>query len=1088
MNMYKDVVVDGNTYKFSALLWDDNNVVRYAIGSFYTRQTLDSCLALMQSATSMNLDGTRVYTQKKGYKAMVAKSIDENKCDGVHTIINTVNDRALIMYDGDSAEDSLEKWISINTECGIIPEWKYYFYEQLKARGLLHECRGFDFIGVAPKIVIIDKQVDTKVLRSIKAYGLKSGSIKLPVTEVQNIPQDMPFLDIITELIIPYLQEQNCSYNIGDKISPVFETPIIMNGKSYTLFPKQKVLAQGLLNSIKEGNPYVVFNGGCGVGKTVVSAKLVFAIMQEVLKKEKGRIGLLCQGHLINKWERQLNECLNPIGVYPNFYKINKYTDIKKIPKNPKGIDILLFPKDKVKRKWLVEHSSNETPYMSHFDISKEELKESIILKEYCGSIKSMKVAAIHLEKTYKKKVVLYQSCKNVLGSIECYKVVTTSSTIKSLFNKTNKSYDFTINTIEEIKNLISERIDDILDEKVIKTNLRYENYIRCPYCGGKIYDNESDVFDEEGYIEYNRFTPKNLNESNKCCNNYIKADGTSLTEYERRAIRQHIVDFKVVTETLKYAYLDEEGNAYTGKELNKLKQRPSICTILLKKCNHKLWGAKNDSSYKCIPAISYYIKLFGKRSIDVSLIDEAHQYSLSSNQGEAFASLVRASKYSIPLSGSISGGKASDLFYFLFRLSPRSMLNQGYGYKDVSLFIDHFGRRKQETIDYKDFYNRSGRRVKKAAVEIPGISPLLYAKMLTNHMVSRKIEDMNLTLPKLRYFKHEIEMTEELKKNYNSLEHQFKSFMAQNMNIPIGGSLINNLLCYCDMPEQPTITTPRGTVIAEPPHMNINDILLPKELDLVRTIKKELKEGRRTLVYATYTGEKGVSKRLVSVLSKYFKVAELKGQKIKLEKREEWIEEQYQKGIECIVLHPETVSTGLDIVQYPTIYFYEIPFNIRTLLQSEKRGYRANSTRECRIYYSFYKSTLQADAILLASQKKVASLSLEGVFSEDMLSAMSGVNDSIESKLNQVLKGTIKLKESDLDKYGFESEEVNYSFNNTEDGDVEVTKTSIDKVIMSKQEVTQLNIFTIDEEFMKKLGKKKKNIIPVEGQIGFML
>ena len=104
------------------------------------------------------------------------------------------------------------------------------------------------------------------------------------------------------------------------------------------------------------------------------------------------------------------------------------------------------------------------------------------------------------------------------------------------------------------------------------------------------------------------------------------------------------------------------------------------------------------------------------------------------------------------------------------------------------------------------------------------------------------------------------------------------------------------------------------------------------------------------------------------------------------------------------------------------------------------------------------------------------------------MLSCMAEGGESIEAMLNKVLQGRIKLKESELDAFGFESEEVEYTFNNTDDGNVEVTKTFIgqQRTTMKAEVVENLSFFTIDEEFAKSFKKKSK--APVEGQIGFII
>lgn len=1106
--IYENVIVEDTVHKFSTLLWDkETKVVKYAIGSFLTRQLLDQCLSNFQKGISIRCNKEHLYTKSKGYVAKVAKAADENKCDGVHALFYNTSENIIRVYTGENEIDKIYEWLVANTQSGLIPDWKDYLYDELKSQELITECVGFDYTGKAPKILVmkgdlIDKNKATNLIRNIKSYGLKKGYISLPVKENKELPQDMSFLDIIQNLIIPYIKDQECHYNIGEPISPILKSPIVSGEKKYALYPRQQIIAQGMLNAIKSKLPYTILCGGMGLGKTYISIKLAWAVMQEHFKKDNGKISVTVPSHLINKWIREFKECLNPLGVYPNFYIINSFTDVKKIPRVSKGLDILILPKDRIKRSYLVEHSEkNKFSYFKRSDIYKTlsdiessiASNEDIIIREV-QNIRNMKLISILLEKLIRKKVFLYTPYHKD-GVVEGYYISTTSETIKNLLSpyKTNKAYEFKVDwDLQKLKNLIYKNISTIKNEEVKDKQYAIKNPTVCPHCGGILYEKSHYIFDEEKWDEYNRTSYSTVTSRNIYCTAYIKADGTPLTNEEINYIRRGITDYKVVKEKYPYAYINDDGEPIVGEELQKIKRNPKNITILLKVCGEKIVGAKNQKGYRCMESTKLLLKKLGKGGIDVNIIDEFHLYANSTNQGNSFANICRLGKVNIPMTGSLTSGRASDLFKLMFRLCPSKMLELGYSYKDESLFVDHFGRKQQEITIYHDRYSKSGvKQVRKPWKELPGISPMLYNLLLSNHMVARTIEDLNVKLPTIKYYKHEIDMTEELRKNYNELKNDFIQFIKNFRGVSLGGSYINNLICYPDMPIQnPIYANVYGeeVLVSRPKCLDIKDKLLPKEKKLIDTISKEIAEDRRVLVYASFTGEKGVSKRLVEVLSKFFRVAELKGSKVKLEKREEWIEKEYQKGTQVIITNPECVSTGLNIIQYPTIYFYEMPLNTKTLRQAERRSYRPNSVKDVKIYYSYYKDTLQQDIILLQSQKKKASLALEGQFSEDLLSQMASGGETIEAMLNKILQGKMKLKESELDDFDFDEEEVSFTFKNTIDENVEVTRTVTEKksIVVIQEDVTSFRLFTADEEFRKKY--KKKKAAPVEGQIGFLL
>ena len=419
-------------------------------------------------------------------------------------------------------------------------------------------------------------------------------------------------------------------------------------------------------------------------------------------------------------------------------------------------------------------------------------------------------------------------------------------------------------------------------------------------------------------------------------------------------------------------------------------------------------------------------------------------------------------------------------------------MVQLVFKFKELGRFIDMFGRRKRVTKNYYDKFNKSGtgRTVTGSWTEIPGISPQMVNLVLSSMMISRTIDDMAIPMPRIRYFKHACDMDEELADGYNMLKNDIVSFIAEHQGMNVGGIYLNSLLSYPDMPQQEPLFALNGELyVATPTKIEIEGKLFNKERKLIETIEKELSEDRRVLVYSVFSGSKGVSRRLIQILKTKFRVAELTSS-IKLQKREEWIEQQYKKGIQVIVTNPKCVETGLDIIQYPTIYYYETSYDIKVMRQSERRAYRPNQKSECRIYYSYYKNTLQEDALKLQGNKKSSSLAIEGVFSEDLLSQFGDIGESAASILNKILEGKIRMKESDLDAFGFEEEEVSYEFNDiNNETDIEIRRKIIttENVVLPKSQVNQLSIFEIDEEFLKQRNSKKAKAKVSLGQLGFI-
>ena len=57
--------------------------------------------------------------------------------------------------------------------------------------------------------------------------------------------------------------------------------------------------------------------------------------------------------------------------------------------------------------------------------------------------------------------------------------------------------------------------------------------------------------------------------------------------------------------------------------------------------------------------------------------------------------------------------------------------------------------------------------------------------------------------------------------------------------------------------------------------------------------------------------------------------------------RREDWVADQVERGIDVMICNPELVKTGLDLLEFPTIVFMQSGFNVYTVQQAARRSWR---------------------------------------------------------------------------------------------------------------------------------------------------
>ena len=172
---------------------------------------------------------------------------------------------------------------------------------------------------------------------------------------------------------------------------------------------------------------------------------------------------------------------------------------------------------------------------------------------------------------------------------------------------------------------------------------------------------------------------------------------------------------------------------------------------------------------------------------------------------------------------------------------------------------------------------------------------------------------------------------------------------------------------------------------------------LSPKEQALVDLVAAERLAGRRVLVYATHTGTRDITGRMEEFLTRHgFKVAVMKADAVAPERREAWVAQRVEEGVDVLVCHPRLVQTGLDLVDFATICWYETDYSVYTMRQASRRSWRIGQTQPVQVVFMAYRNTLQADALQLVAKKLQSSLAVEGELPEDGLAAYGDDGDDL--------------------------------------------------------------------------------------------
>ena len=399
-------------------------------------------------------------------------------------------------------------------------------------------------------------------------------------------------------------------------------------------------------------------------------------------------------------------------------------------------------------------------------------------------------------------------------------------------------------------------------------------------------------------------------------------------------------------------------------------------------------------------------------KQIDGVILDELHQFKGDSGQGDAMETLVGCSKKVIGMTATLINGYSSGLFYLLYRIVPHLMQVDNKEYKAPQSFNNEYGVTEMTYELEEGAYNANSRSKKRLlqSRQKPGVSPLVYSRFLIDCAVFLSLNDMGKHLPDYEEIPIKLDLKPEIQKEYDRIESAFRNVMNQrdSTSRKLMSSFLSLMTTYPDQPynAEPIHYPKSDQAVIEPKDLSDIDELHEKDIATLDIVERKVKNGEKVLIYTSWVKIDTQDKLTKLLEDKGYKVAVLE-QRVKPEKREEWVEKKLESGIDVLITNPSLVETGLDLNAFTTLIYYNIGYNLFTFRQSSRRSWRINQTApRIEVYILFYKGVMQARAIKLMASKLAAATLVEGNFSDEGLAAMSDCTDMTSQLARELTKG----------------------------------------------------------------------------------
>lgn len=375
-----------------------------------------------------------------------------------------------------------------------------------------------------------------------------------------------------------------------------------------------------------------------------------------------------------------------------------------------------------------------------------------------------------------------------------------------------------------------------------------------------------------------------------------------------------------------------------------------------------------------------------------LGIYDEIHQMKASdSGRGVALAKILKSCRKYLFLTGTLTNGASTSIQSLLWRAYPGELLKDGINYQtSKEQWAQRYGVVEKivtrQDGDSTVGSNTNRRKDTVIVKEKPGISPKLISNFLLDKCVFVELQDLQVPLVELQEIPIIVELEDvhltEYKKLHSDLYNTALKYQRE-----IGSAAWSKFnpttINYADQPQLgaeveyidkdgdllETVTAP-----AFP-----KSYLTKKEKELLKNVENELRDKRRCIIFTHYTGNYGTNERLKMILEKNGIACEIMNDTIGVDQRFDWLEQQAQLGTEVLIMNQRLVEVGLDLMEFPTIMFYQMNDDINVVRQASRRSWRLGQHKLCKVLFFVADKTNQMVQFQRLMSRRVAAMIVEG-------------------------------------------------------------------------------------------------------------